>query len=96
VERREIRKRLLKQLVECTPDHGANYIQIPFVDGVVEEMLGGFEATGVVASSPLDSPLIVEVEDDRPKLVRGARCVSFNSEAYAFSHCFVVRSPGRG
>jgi hypothetical protein len=43
-------------------------------------MLGGFEATGVVASSPFESPLIVEVEDDRPKdELRGDRCVSFNS-----------------
>jgi hypothetical protein len=64
----------------------SHYVQIPFVDVVVEEMLGGLEATGVRASSPFESPLIVEVEDERPKLVRGARCVSFNSEAYAISH----------
>jgi hypothetical protein len=47
---------------------------------VAEATLGGLEATGVVASSPLESPLIVEVEEDRPKdEVKGARWVSFNS-----------------
>ena len=54
-----------------------NNIPIPFVDGVAE---GGLEATGVRASSPFESPLIVEVDDDRPNdEVKGARCVSFNS-----------------
>jgi hypothetical protein len=54
-----------------------NNIPIPFTDGVAE---GGFEDTGVGASSPFESPLIVEVEDDRPNdAVKGARCVSFNS-----------------
>jgi hypothetical protein len=43
----------------------------------VEEILGVCETTGV--SSP-DSPLMVDVEDERVKVfVRGARCVSFNS-----------------
>lgn len=56
---------------------------MPFVEaeglGVI---LGACEATGVSAVSPLpfESPLIVEVEDDRPKVcVRGARCVSLSS-----------------
>ena len=52
---------------------------MPFDDGV-EAMLGAWEATGVSSPAPFDSPLIVEVEDDRPKpWVKGARCVSFNS-----------------
>jgi hypothetical protein len=43
----------------------------------VDEILGVCETTGV--SSP-DSPLMVDVEDERVKVfVRGARCVSFNS-----------------
>lgn len=43
-------------------------------------MLGGLDDTGVVASSPLESPLIVEVEEDRPNdEVKGAKWVSFNS-----------------
>lgn len=42
-------------------------------------MLGGFDDTGVVASSPF-SPLIVEVEDERPKEEdKGDKWVSFNS-----------------
>lgn len=56
---------------------------MPFVEadglGVI---LGACEATGVSAVSPLpfESPLIVEVDDDRPKVcVRGARCVSLSS-----------------
>jgi hypothetical protein len=49
---------------------------IPFTDGVAE---GGLEDTGVGASSPFESALIVEVDDDRPnEEVKGARCVSFN------------------
>lgn len=43
-------------------------------------MMGVLGDTGVVASSPLESALIVAVEDDRPKdEVRGARWVSFSS-----------------
>lgn len=57
---------------------------MPFVevDGV-EAILGACEATGVSAVSPppFESPLIVEVEDDRAKVcVRGARCVSLSSK----------------
>jgi hypothetical protein len=53
---------------------------MPFVEGVAEAILGVLEDTGVRASSPFESPLIVEVDDDRPNdEVKGARCVSFNS-----------------
>lgn len=56
---------------------------MPFVeaDGL-GAILGACEATGVSAVSPLpfESPLIVEVEDERPKVcVRGARWVSLSS-----------------
>jgi hypothetical protein len=47
---------------------------------VAEATLGGLEDTGVRVSSPFESPLIVEVDDDRPNdEVKGAKCVSFNS-----------------
>lgn len=65
---------------------------MPFVDAEgLEAMpgLGTCEATGVSAVSPLpfESPLIVEVEDDRPKdCVRGAKCVSFSSNENDISY----------
>lgn len=53
-------------------------IQMPFVDAV-DATLGAWEATGV-SSPPLESALIVEVEDERPNvLVKGAKCVSLSS-----------------
>jgi hypothetical protein len=56
---------------------------MPFDEAVgVEAILGGCEATGVSAPSPapFESPLMVEVEEDRPKeFVKGARCVSLSS-----------------
>ena len=77
-----------------------NNILIPFTDGVAE---GGLEDTGVVASSPFESPLIVEVDDDRPNdEVKGARCVSFNSLGGVVSlatvciHCSAERGIGKG
>lgn len=37
----------------------------------------------MVSSPPFESPLIVEVDDDRPKVcVNGARWVSFNSKNF--------------
>lgn len=58
-------------------------IPMPFDEAVgVEAMLGGCEATGVSAPSPVpfESPLMVDVEEDRPKeFVKGARCVSLSS-----------------
>lgn len=63
---------------------------MPFADAEgVEAMLGASVATGVSAVSPLpfESPLIVEVEDDRAKdCVRGAKCVSFSSKEKEISH----------
>lgn len=60
------------------------YPPMPFVEGVADgETLGAWVATGVssLPTPPFESPLIVEVEGDRPKpWVRGARCVSFSSE----------------
>ena len=50
-------------------------IQMPFVDAV-DATLGALEATGV-SSPPLESALIVEVEDERPNVV--AKCVSLSS-----------------
>lgn len=57
----------------------------------LEAILGACEATGVSAVSPLpfESALIVEVEEDRPKVcVRGARCVSLSSMKQKVSHCY--------
>jgi hypothetical protein len=53
---------------------------MPFMDPV-EATLGAWGATGVSSPAPpLESPLIVEVEDDRPNvLVKGAKCVSLSS-----------------
>jgi hypothetical protein len=57
----------------------------------VDEILGVCETTGV--SSP-DSPLMVDVEDERVKVfVRGARCVSFNF--LVSFHDIVTASRGR-
>jgi hypothetical protein len=55
---------------------------MPFVEAV-EAMLGAWGATGDSSPPPFESPLIVEVEDERPnELVKGARCVSFSSIKY--------------
>ena len=45
-------------------------------------VLGGCDATGVGASAD-SPPLMVDVEEEREKVeVKGARCVSFNSESW--------------
>lgn len=53
---------------------------MPFVEAA-EITLGAWGATGVSSPPPpFESPLIVEVEDERPKEpVKGAKCVSLSS-----------------
>lgn len=50
-----------------------------------DAILGLCVGTGVGASSAAGSALMVEVEDERPKGVRGARCVSLSSTTKSVS-----------